>query len=481
MADLEITIKYNSKPAKLALSIVVLLLPIWGILVPGLLIWMLFGLLTNLLFFSHIGNDSAQLLGIFLGLLLIVVLGVKAVLNLADNRIVLSKLGIELPFFLGNTFGLKRTFAWAAIRQAQLIESETKREIILCTTDGFPVYLDVKCMANEELEQLLLGLDVWAVNCEKSPQLQALQDELQETAGKRESPSYTAMWEEELSRRYSSTAYVPLEPGQELQQGRIKVLNQLSFGGLSAVYLCQRHNRDLVVLKEAVVPTGTDDEIEKKAKELFEREASILMKLDHPAIARVVDYFVDRGRHYLMIEYHSGQDLSQLVHQHGPQNEERVLRWALAVLDILSYLHGEEPPVIHRDVTPDNLVLKNDGSLVLIDFGAANEFLGTATGTLVGKQSFIAPEQFRGKASTKSDLYALGCTLHFLVTGKEPVPLSVSHPRAVNENLSEGVDKLVASLTMTNPDERIESAQEAKAWVLSLLEKSGERAEMTTI
>jgi serine/threonine-protein kinase len=102
----------------------------------------------------------------------------------------------------------------------------------------------------------------------------------------------------------------------------------------------------------------------------------------------------------------------------------------------------------------------------MIDFGAANEFVGKATGTLVGKQSFIAPEQFRGKATTQSDLYALGCTLHFLLTGAEPVPLSVSHPRTINPAVSPRMDALVASLTAMNVEDRVSSATQLKALIV---------------
>lgn len=470
MADLEVTIKYNSRPAKIALTGVVLLMPIWGILAPAVVLWWLFTMVAVSGQLTRFLQHGLAEIGPILGLTLIFALGVKAVLNLADNRIVLSKLGIELPFFLGSTLGLRRTFSWATIRHVELVENRDRREIILSTTDGFPVYLNVKCMAPHELEQLLVGIDVWAVHCEKNSALETLKDELHQSATADAAPSYTEMWDEELSRRFSSTAYVPLEPGSLLRDGRLKVINQLSFGGLSAVYLCQLNQRDLVVVKEAVVPQDSDDEVEKKALELFEREARLLMRLDHASIARVLDCFVDGGRHYLTIEYHNGQDLNQFVKQHGAQSADTVLGWGIEIATILEYLHSQDPPIIHRDVTPDNLVLGIDGSLIMIDFGAANEFLGTATGTLVGKQSFIAPEQFRGKATVQSDLYALGCTLYFLLTAKEPLPLSASHPRSINESVSAEIDELVAALTHMELNGRIKSATEAKERMLELLE-----------
>jgi serine/threonine protein kinase len=103
--------------------------------------------------------------------------------------------------------------------------------------------------------------------------------------------------------------------------------------------------------------------------------------------------------------------------------------------------------------------LREDGALVLIDFGAANEYVGQATGTLIGKQSYISPEQFRGKAEPSSDIYALGGTLNFLLTGDDPEPLSPSHPRRVRGELSQDIDQLVASCTALSTSERIQSAR----------------------
>src|SRR5262249_22800632 len=163
-----------------------------------------------------------------------------------------------------------------------------------------------------------------------------------------------------------------------------------------------------------------------KAHELFNREAQLLSKLNHPQIVKVLDHFVENGRSYQLLEYLNGQDLRQHVRQNGVRREDEVLAWGIQMAEILKYLHEQDPPIVHRDVTPDNFVLRQDGSIVLIDFGAANEFVGNATGTLVGKQAFISPEQFRGKSVTASDIYALGGTLHFLLTGEDPEALSTS-------------------------------------------------------
>jgi serine/threonine-protein kinase len=267
------------------------------------------------------------------------------------------------------------------------------------------------------------------------------------------------MWEEELSRRFAGTSFVPLEPGAILQNGRVKIIRQLAFGGLSAIYLVQRNEIEMLVLKEAVIPANAEPESRAKAEELFDREAKFLLRLDHPQIAKVHDYFQESGRSYLLLDYIRGQDLRQLVKQNGAQPVEKVLDWGTQIISILEYLHAQTPPIIHRDLTPDNLVLDHEGKVIMIDFGAANEFVGTATGTLVGKQAYIAPEQLRGKAELRSDLYAFGGTLHFLLSGSDPEALSVSHPAETNKEVSEELDQLVAATTDMEVENRPESAQ----------------------
>ncbi len=90
------------------------------------------------------------------------------------------------------------------------------------------------------------------------------------------------------------------------------------------------------------------------------------------------------------------------------------------------YLHNQKVPILHRDLTPDNLLLDESDALKLIDFGAAHQFVEGVTGTLIGKQCYIAPEQLRGSASVRSDIYSFGCTLYFLLTGNDPVALAPS-------------------------------------------------------
>jgi serine/threonine-protein kinase len=192
---------------------------------------------------------------------------------------------------------------------------------------------------------------------------------------------------------------------------------------------------------------------------MFNREAMFLSLLDHPNIAKVMDHFVEKDHHYEVLEFIDGLDLRRFVKERGPQPEDFVLNWAQQICEILVYLHSQEPPVIHRDLTPDNLVLRVDGQLVLIDFGAANAFVGTATGTMVGKQSYMPPEQLRGKAVPQSDIYSLGGTCYFLLTGKDPTPLEVSKIKGDNKP-GANLNPLLAKCTAWEASARYQSARE---------------------
>jgi tRNA A-37 threonylcarbamoyl transferase component Bud32 len=477
MSELELTLRYKSTPARLAMGTILLGLPVWGMAGPLVLVFLIVDSATailrgNLTWFGMMPLDFWQTL---LGAMALTFLGSMSALYFGDNTLIATKEGIAFPRFVFKTplslFSRQRT--WGEITTLK-IQGNPRRPVrerqLVFTFDGSPpLKLNMAGMTDEDLEKLLLAADVWGSHIDRGADLVILHESLQSANNTPKQLSYTAMWEEELGRRFSSTSFVPLEPGKTLCEGRLKVIRQLAFGGLSAIYLAQHCQRDLVVLKEAVTPSGCDEATRSKAREMFQREARFLIRLRHQHIAKVFDNFTEAGRDYLLIEFVNGQDLRQLVRQNGVQAEATIVSWAVLICDILSYLHGQEPPLVHRDLTPDNLVLSQSEGIKLIDFGAANEFVGTATGTLVGKQAYIAPEQFRGKAVTQSDIYALGCTMYFLATGSDPDALAISHPRSLQPDLAPGFDLLVADLTAIEAARRPQSAAEVKERLLALL------------
>jgi serine/threonine-protein kinase len=272
--------------------------------------------------------------------------------------------------------------------------------------------------------------------------------------------SFTSMWDEEFSTRYSPTLFVPLAPEATLRSGTIKIMEMVASGGSAAIYSAKDSSGRQIIVKEAVIPKNSPEALKAKAIELFNREALLLSKLQHPHIAKVLDHFVESEHHYEVLEYIDGLDLRRFVKERGPQPEDFVLNWAEQICEILEYLHTQDPPVIHRDLTPDNLVLRVDGQLVLIDFGAANAFVGTATGTMIGKQSYMPPEQLRGKAVPQSDIYSLGGTCYFLLTGRDPIPLEVSQVKE-GSDLPTSLNAFLARCTAPESAKRFASSGEA--------------------
>ena len=246
------------------------------------------------------------------------------------------------------------------------------------------------------------------------------------------------------------------------------MIRQLALGGWSAIYLVQDANTNLRIVKESVIVGNASKEVNAKAQELFKREAQLLMRISHPNIVAVHDHFVEEERHYLLLDYIRGQNLRQTVNLEGPMHPLDVIDYGKQICDMLDYLHSQTPIILHRDLSPDNLVLASNRRLVLIDFGAANEMIGAATGTLVGKQCYISPEQFRGRATTASDIYALGATLHFMLTGADPEPLSSSSGSADHGMIA--LNRLIERLTAQELDERPASAAEVKEHLTSMVQ-----------
>lgn len=298
--------------------------------------------------------------------------------------------------------------------------------ICIVYKDGADVQLRLAGFTKKNLELLLLLIRNNCPGAKWLPQDGSARISISVSGGPASPLSLTGLWLEEIGSRIGTTAFVPLDPGTILQEGRIKVLGQIALGGLSAIYLAKTEDGKVCVLKESVVPFSVEDETRKVALELFKREAQLLAKIDHPRIAKIYDFFVESDHHYLLMEYLEGKNLRQYVKDSGVQKESFAILWAKQIADILAYLHSMDPPIIHRDLTPDNLIVEEDGAISLIDFGAANQFLGTATGTIIGKTSYMSLEQFRGKSTPACDIFSFGCTLQFLLLGIDPEPFSYS-------------------------------------------------------
>jgi hypothetical protein len=398
--------------------------------------------------------------------LTLIVVGMFFVLDVRMNKtsLLIRPDGLRLPlrFLVCSRFKLSRRWSDLKLlifdRDGQ--PSTDPNRIILRFNDNAYADFDIYGFSREDLKKLFLCLAINAPELPKYPPIEDLKPQLYQVDSRENPLSFTNLWEADLNARFASTAFLPLDSGATLQDGRLKVIGQIGVGGFSAVYLAQTEEGTAVALKEAVVPASANEKVKAKAIEMFGREAQILCTLDHPGVAKVFDYFVENDRHYLLLEYVHGTNLRNFVRQFGAQPEKVVLGWIKQVAKILLYLHSLDPPVLHRDITPENLMLTRDGNLVLIDFGAANNFVSSATGTFVGKQAYISPEQFRGKAVPASDIYSLAATAYFLLTGNDPEPLSPLRIGDELPKLSSGIKNLLEECTQLDAQRRIGTAKE---------------------
>ncbi len=213
----------------------------------------------------------------------------------------------------------------------------------------------------------------------------------------------------------------------EVVRSRYQIANVLGQGGIGITYAAEDlQTGDRVAIKALSLRRMTD----WKVLELFDREAKVLAQLDHPAIARYLDYFQidsDRDRDfYIVQQLVEGRSLAQAIAEGWHGSESDIQQIAEQVLDVLIYLHELKPPVIHRDIKPQNIILQPNGKIAIVDFGAVQDtYRSTQVGgsTVVGTYGYMPPEQFRGKSVPASDLYALGATILFLLTGRSPTDL----------------------------------------------------------
>jgi hypothetical protein len=203
------------------------------------------------------------------------------------------------------------------------------------------------------------------------------------------------------------------------------------------------------------------------ARRLFEQEASLLSRLDHPNIPKVTDFFEEHGRACLVMDFIRGESLEKrLKAANAPLLERDVLGWAFQLCDALDYLHSQEPPIIFRDMKPSNIMVTHAGQVKLIDFGIARTYkVGKKKDTVaMGSENYAAPEQWgKGQTDARSDIYALGATLYHLLANMAPTPAFLpSEPlplRDYNSAVSDATVRLIERAMSREPARRYPSAQ----------------------
>jgi outer membrane protein assembly factor BamB/tRNA A-37 threonylcarbamoyl transferase component Bud32 len=264
---------------------------------------------------------------------------------------------------------------------------------------------------------------------------------------------------------------------------RYTIQDVVGVGGMGSVYRARDQHFPNVVKLVAVkemINQAPDPLVRQTIVQNFEREANILATLSHPSIPRIYDYFTVEDRSYLVLEFVHGKDLEQIINEApGFLPEESALGWAIELCDVLSFLHNHKPdPIIFRDMKPSNVMVNQHDHVILVDFGIARTFQSGQKGTMIGTEGYSPPEQYRGEASTLADIYALGATLHHVLTRRDPrlePPFSFGERpvRKINPSVSLELEAVISTALQYNPQDRFPSVEAMKEALIAAGRKTG--------
>lgn len=282
-----------------------------------------------------------------------------------------------------------------------------------------------------------------------------------------------------------------MENKLDVLRNRFQIVSELSRGGMGAVYLANDLLRGCqVAVKKSFFSSKA------QTRKGFELEAKLLARLDHSGLPKVIDYFISEGNvQTLVMDFVVGETLEEVLESGKLRRgcglrHEMVLDWALQVLDVLRYLHNFDPPIVHRDIKPNNIKLRADGRIVLLDFGLAK---GTSE-TIVGGMSGYSPieQVHRTGTDPRSDIYALGTSMFHLLTDRYPYTAldrfreiygssfpdakengsPVHDPQAtvaeINPEIPPALSAIVAKAMSLMPKGRYQSATEMKSAIIAV-------------
>lgn len=243
--------------------------------------------------------------------------------------------------------------------------------------------------------------------------------------------------------------------------------------------------KTICVVKELFLNYGEMNDFKNYVKKIRE-EIKLFCNSRHPCIPVITNYFVEKGRHYLVMDYFEGKSLKSILEDRGNPGmvKEDVKSWTMQILDMLDYAHHQDPPIIYRDINPDNIMIKdNDQRVVFLDFYLSSSDPEAKDKGILPAGDYSAPEEKKGEFSVRSDIFALGATVYYLLTGK-------------SENFSEGkfphlkdclpelngdfVPIIEQSLSL-EPEERYDSAQEMKEALLKILKLEKNNHEINSL
>lgn len=249
----------------------------------------------------------------------------------------------------------------------------------------------------------------------------------------------------------------------DLLLNKYKILSIIAKGGMGYVWLAE----DVTLKKHWAVK-----EIYKSSKEYKASvnpdgtltEIEILTLLDNPYAPRIVDRYEDDEVLAVVMDYVEGKNLLQVVKEDGPQDEEKVIEWAMCICDLLSFLHTHNPKVFYNDIKPENIILKDDGSIKVIDFGISKMPEKYPNKTPIGTPGYASPEHYRGNTDARSDIYSLGFTMYHLLTADSPCVNNFKMPKLRTQlpGASKKLEEIIEKATQRSPEKRFQTAAELR-------------------
>jgi serine/threonine-protein kinase len=283
---------------------------------------------------------------------------------------------------------------------------------------------------------------------------------------------------------------MPLEAGGVLRE-RYQIKEFISRGGMGSIYLAEdlRLQGRLCAVKEVRLDPSLSEETLNQTRAQFLREATVLARLDHPNLPKVSDFFSEGQSDYLVMDYVPGEDLRSLMMEAKQRDEflqeKEVLAWAGQIAEALSYLHGQNPPILHRDVKPSNIKLTPNGVVKLVDFGLVKILAAQEdTVTIVqgrGTALYTPLEQYggdTGHTDARSDVYAFGATLYHLLSNTAPLearerflhPEQMPALRTLNPELSPRTERAITWALSLHPEGRPQSIAELQEALLGKID-----------